>query len=69
MDNKWIIWITKRSQKVAGYFYVRVSFVTIKHLNHSNFNKHLLTLKHKRITMDNKSSQKVAKSSPNHNML
>jgi len=26
----------------------------------SNFNKHLSTLKHKRITMDNKSSQKVA---------
>ena len=35
----------------------------------SNFNKHLLTLKHKRITMDNKSSQKVAKSSQHDNMV
>lgn len=35
----------------------------------SNYNKHLLTLKHKRITMDNKSSQKVAKSSPHDIMV
>ena len=35
----------------------------------SNFNKHLLTLKHKRITMDNKSSQKVAGTKSNDNMV
>ena len=40
-------------------------FFTCKHCDYStsklsNWNKHLTTLKHRRITMDNKSSQKVA---------
>ena len=64
MDNL----ATEKEPKSSRHFYI-CNLCDYKTSKYSNFTKHLLTLKHKRITMDNKSSQKVAKSSPNDNMV
>ncbi len=64
MDN-----LDNKKEPKSSHYIFTCKLCDYKTSKSSNFNKHLLTLKHKRITMDNKSSQKVAKSSPNHNML
>jgi hypothetical protein len=61
MDDKSDIFRTKSSQKVAAFFYCKCcDYNTSKK---TNYDKHILTSKHLRMTQDDAGGQNVAKSS------